>query len=238
MKMAEALYLKDCYLKEFGAAVSKADGKFVVLDRTAFYPKSGGQPHDTGKMVRESDGKEFKVVFCGKFSGEISHEVDQEGLQAGDKVKCKIDWDRRYLFMRYHTASHVLAAIIEQETGALITGNQIGEDKTRIDFSLDEMDRDQMMATEAKVNDIAEKGLPLKFYFMPRDEAEKNPKITKLAMGLPPAVKELRIVEIEGFDVNACGGTHLANTKEIGRIRIVELVNKGKNNRRIYFTIV
>jgi misacylated tRNA(Ala) deacylase len=236
--MTEALYLKDCYLKEFGATVaSMKDGKFIVLDRTAFYPKSGGQPHDTGRMVRESDGKEFRVVFCGKFSGEISHEVDQEGLQEGDRVKCAIDWDRRYLFMRYHTASHVLAAIIEQETGALITGNQISEEKTRVDFSLEEMDREQMMATEAKVNGIADRGLPVKFSFISREEAEKNPKITKLAKGLPPAIRELRVVEIEGFDINACGGTHLANTKEIGRIRIVGLVNKGKNNRRIYFKL-
>jgi len=230
--------LKDCYLKEFEATVSSVkDGKFVVLDKTAFYPKSGGQPHDTGKMVRESDSKEFKVVFCGKFSGEISHEVDQEGLQEGDKVKCSIDWDRRYLFMRYHTASHVLAAAIEHETGALITGNQIGEDKTRIDFSLEEMDREKMMAMESKVNEIVDRGLPVKFSFMPREEAEENPRITKLAKGLPPAVKVLRIVEIRDFDINACGGTHLANTKEIGRIRIVDLVNKGKNNRRIYFTL-
>lgn len=110
--MTEALYFLDCYLKEFDATVEKvAENKFVVLDRTAFYPESGGQPNDTGKLIRESDGAEFDVLYAGKFEGEISHEVAPSdknasaGLNAGDKVKGIIDWDRRYRHMRMHTAT-------------------------------------------------------------------------------------------------------------------------------------
>ena len=114
--MAKALYMDDCYLKEFEAVVKNVTkGKFVVLDRTAFYPNSGGQPYDTGVMIRQSDKKQFIVVYVGKFDGEISHEVGEEGLQIGDKVIGKINWERRYKLMRSHTAAHVLSAIFHKE---------------------------------------------------------------------------------------------------------------------------
>jgi misacylated tRNA(Ala) deacylase len=233
----ELLYLKDCYKRKFSAKVLEVNDKYVILDKTCFYYNSGGQPWDTGTMKRASDGRVFRVVYTGKFSGEISHEVDQEGLKEGDEVMCELDWDRRYLFMRYHTASHVLSGLIFRETGAMITGNQIGEDRTRVDFSLDEFDRELFMGFEEKANRIAGEAHPVRFVFMSRNEALGDPDLVRLARGMSPEIREFRVVDIEGFDKQFCAGTHLRNTSEIGRLRIVGMENKGKNNRRVYFSL-
>ncbi|MBL7206200.1 MAG: alanyl-tRNA editing protein [Candidatus Aenigmarchaeota archaeon] len=233
--MLEVLYLKDCYLKNWKAKVVKADKKFIVLDQTAFYPNGGGQPWDEGTIKK--DGEEFKVVFAGKFSGNISHEVDKEGLKEGDEVECELNWDRRYLFMRYHTAAHVLSEVIHKETGARITGNQMAEDKSRIDFNLENFDREKMKGFEEKVNEIIKKELPVKLYFLSKEDALKDPNLFSLKDMMPPEAKEWRIVEIEGFDKKACGGTHLKNISEIGEIEIIDLKNKGKDRRRVYFKL-
>lgn len=232
----ETLYLNDCYLKEWEAEVVRADKKFIVLDRTAFYPNAGGQPWDEGEIVW-TDGGLFKIVFVGKFGGDISHEVDREGLQAGDKVKCRVDWDRRHVFMRYHTAAHIISAVVNKETGAMITGNQIGLDKTRFDFSLENFDRELIQSYEKKANDIIKKSLPVSTKFMPREEVLRDPDLVKLAKGMPDSIQTFRIVDIEGFDRQACGGTHVKNTSEIGTLKILRLENKGKNNRRMYFKL-
>ena len=245
--MDRPLYLLNPYLKEFEATVTKADRNFIVLDQTGFYPNSGGQPSDKGVMERISDHKIFGVVYAGKFDDVISHEVDQQGLQVGDKVKCRIDWPRRLLFMRYHTAAHVLSAIIHRETGAMITGNQIAEDKTRIDFSLDEFSKEQIHAFADKANMLIGRGLPVHFSFLSRQEVESDPHLVKLAKGMPKLEtdsqrlsnqnQEFRIVDIEGIDRQACGGCHVKNTSEIGAIHIKEIENKGRANRRVYFTV-
>ncbi len=230
----KAMYLKDCYLNEFEATVeSVKDDKFVVLDRTIFYPNSGGQPHDTGKFVRNTE--EFSVVYAGKFGDTISHEVSKPGLNPGDKIMTLINWDRRYLFMKYHTASHILAAIIHTETGAQISGNQIGEDKTRVDFSLEDFDRELIQSYETKVNEIIDQKLPISINIMPRDEALQIPSVVKLKDAFPPDIHEIRVISIPGVDRQACGGTHVANTGEIPHIEIFKAENKGKNNRRVYF---
>jgi misacylated tRNA(Ala) deacylase len=237
----QALYMKDSYLKEFEATVTKVtDGKYVVLDRTAFYPRSGGQPHDTGTITRLSDGATFKVAFVGKFGGDISHEVQNltpAELREGDAVRCVIDWERRYRFMRSHTASHIISGIINGHTGALITGNQIDLDRTRIDFSLDDYDPDMIKGFIRESSEKAARGAPVEVSFIPREAAEKEEHLSKLATGLPPGIKEIRIVDIKGLDRQADGGTHVKNTKEIGRIELVKCENKGKNNRRVYFRL-
>ena len=238
--MEKPLYMEDSYLREFEArVVSVTKGGenkfFVVLDRTAFYPNSGGQPHDTGKFMK--DGVEYPVVYVGKFSGKISHEVSKEGLKEGDVVKGIIDWERRYVLMRMHTAAHVISEVFHKETGALITGNQLGLDHSRIDFSLENFDREKISELFEKANEIVKKDLKVRSYFLPREEAMKIENITKLANVLPPNVKELRIVEIEGFDIQADGGTHVRSTKEIGEIKFLKAENKGKNNRRVYYTL-
>ncbi len=234
--MKEPLYLRDCYLKTWKTRVKSAKGKFIVLEDTGFYPNSGGQPWDTG-TIKAKDGKAFRVVYVGKFSGEISHEVDQEGLKEGDEVECEIDWPRRYLFMRYHTASHVLSGLIYRGTGAMITGNQIGEDRTRVDFSLEDFDRELFRGFEEKANRIIGEAHPVNFLFMSREEALRDPDLVRLATGMPESIREFRIVDIEGFDRQFCAGTHLRNTSEIGRLKIVGMENKGRSNRRVYFSL-
>ncbi|NCN38805.1 MAG: alanyl-tRNA editing protein AlaX [Candidatus Aenigmarchaeota archaeon CG_4_10_14_0_8_um_filter_37_24] len=236
--MSKILYLSDCYLKEWDAAVAKDNGKYIVLDQTAFYPNSGGQPCDTGTMKTEN-GNEYKVVYVGKFSGDVSHEVDNGGLKAGDKVHCRIDWDRRYKLMRMHTAAHVFSRVIFDETGAVTSGNQLDLDKSRIDFTLENLDKGKIKEWEKKANEIIAGGRNLKISFYPREEAFKIPDFIRTSKLLVPEdLKTIRIVEIEGLDQQACGGTHLKNISEIGKIEVLKVENKGKNNRRIYFRLI
>ena len=236
--MTEVLYLLDCYLKEFEATVeSVKDDKYVVLDKTAFYPNAGGQPFDTGKFIK--DGEEFNVVFVAKFGDVISHEIDNPGLKPGDKVKGVIDWDRRYRLMRMHTAAHVISIIIEKDANALITGNQLGLDKSRIDFNLENFDREKFVDYMNKANEMIKKGAKVNLYLMPREEAlQKYERLTNLAKGFSEDIKEIRLVEIEGVTIEACGGTHLKDISEIKGVKLLKLDNKGKNNRRLYYELV
>jgi len=234
--MTKALYMEDSYLKECDAVITKVtDNKYVVLDQTVFYPNAGGQPHDTGKIIK--DDEVFIVDFVKKFGEDISHEIDHPGLKIGDKVTCEIDWPRRHKLMRYHTAAHLLSAIIFKDTGAKITGNQLSEEKGRIDFSLESFDREKLKNYEHEFNALVEKNLPIKTCTMPKEEAFKIASIFRLKNVIPETVKELRIVEIEGIDKQACGGTHVKNISEIKGITITDMVNKGKNNRRVYFVL-
>lgn len=235
VQMTEALYLKDSYLKECDAtAVSINEGKFIVLNQTIFYPKGGGQPWDTGKIER--DDEIFNVVYVGKFSGEISHEVDRLGLQEGDKVHCILNWQRRYRLMQSHTAAHVFASLLCKETGALITGNQLGEDKIRFDFSLEKYNRETLEQYIEKTNQLLGRDIPVEWYELPKEEAMKIPGVVKMAEALPPDIPSLRIVEITGVDKQADGGTHVKSLKEVGQIKLLKTENKGKNNRRVYFS--
>ena len=234
--MEKALYMNDSYLKEFEAAVeSVKDDKYIVLDRTTFYPVGGGQPHDTGSMI--CNGEEYPVVYVGKFSGQISHEVSKPGLRVDDKIIGKINWDRRYKFMRMHTAAHLLISIFNKEANVLITGNQIDEEKTRIDFNMENFDREKIMKYIETANEIIKQDLPVKVYYLPREDAMKIPGVVKLAGALPPDVQTLRIVEIPGIDLQADGGTHVKSLAEIGTIEFVKAENKGKDNRRVYYTV-
>ena len=231
-----ALYMDDMYLKEFEAIVeSVKDNKYVVLDRTAFYPVSGGVAHDTGILTR--NGEEFPVVYVGKFDGNISHEVSKPGLKVGDKVTGKIDWDRRYKLMRLHTTAHLLAAIMHNKAKALITGNQIEIDKARMDFSLEEFDRNKIDEYVALANTLVRKGAAVKLGYMKREEALRIPDMVKLANKMPPEVDVFRTIEIEGIDKQADGGCHVSDIREIGKIELVKVENKGKSNRRLYFMV-
>ena len=229
----KTLYLLDCYKKEFETTVKSVNEKFVVLEESAFYPNSGGQPNDTGKL------NDYNVVYVGKFKGEVSHEVDKEGLQPGDKVKCVVDWERRYKLMRYHTAAHILANVINKNTGALITGNQLSLEKARIDFCVEDYNSEKLQEYVKEANEIVDKGLDVKLSIVSREEAisSMGEQFSMLAKGLPESVKEIRVVEIESFAKEACGGTHVANTKEVGHLTFMKSQNKGKNNRRVYFSL-
>jgi misacylated tRNA(Ala) deacylase len=231
------LCLQDPYLKECDATITGVnDSKYVILDQTVFYPKGGGQINDTGEITRDSES--FSVVYVGRFSGEVSHEVDRPGLRTGEIVHCKIDWDRRYKMMRSHTAAHVLISVLCRRTNALVTGNELTLEKSRFDFNLDNFDRDVFMSCIDEANEILRKNIPVKAYELPRDEALKIPGMIKMAEALPPQVSELRIVEIEGIDKQADGGTHVRNLLEVGQIEFLKAENKGKNNRRVYYRIL
>lgn len=231
--MTEVLYLKDCYIKEFEATVINVkDNKYIILDKTAFYPIGGGQPNDTGKIV--SNGIEYNVVFVGKFDGNISHEVDKEGLKEGDKVHCIINWERRHKLMRMHTAAHILDSVIHKESGALFTGNQLGEDKSRLDFNLETFDRERMASYIEKANEEIKKAKDVKISFMSKEEASKLSMLLEWDYG---DMKELRVIDIEGIDKQPCGGTHIKNTSEIKKIIFDSVDNKGKGRKRLYFKL-
>ncbi|HUW49292.1 MAG TPA: alanyl-tRNA editing protein AlaXM [Patescibacteria group bacterium] len=234
--MTKALYLEDSYLRECDSVVvSIKDGKHVVLDQTIFYPKGGGQPWDTGKITKANEV--YTVVYVGKFSGEISHEVDHTGLKEGDRVHCLLNWERRYRLMRSHTAAHVFASLLCTGVGVLVTGNQLEEDKIRFDFSLEKFDRGTLEEYIEKANELFKKDIPVEWYELPRDEALKIPGLIKMAEAFPPNIPSLRVVEIVGVDKQADGGTHVRSLKEVGQIKLLKTENKGKSNRRIYFTL-
>ncbi|MFH1054883.1 MAG: alanyl-tRNA editing protein [Candidatus Altiarchaeota archaeon] len=230
------LYEQDPYLREFDSKVkSVTDGKYVVLEDTCFYPNSGGQPHDTGVLVK--DGVEYRVVFAKKFGGEVSHEIDPQGLAVGASVHGVIDWERRYILMRSHTAAHMLSAVINQETGADISGNQLDLEYSRIDFNLEDFDRERVKDFERLVNEAISRDMHVKVRQIPREEALKDTSLFRLLKGFPEGVQVVNVVEVEGFDMQACGGTHVRNTKEIGPLEVFKAENKGKNNRRMYFRL-
>jgi misacylated tRNA(Ala) deacylase len=234
--MARALYMDDSYLKNWNAKVTSVkDGKFNVLDKTAFYPKGGGQPWDEGFITK--DGEKFKVVYVGKFSGKISHEVDKLGLKEGDEVSCEIDWNRRYTFMRYHTACHLISNILYKRANAKITGNQIEMDKSRMDFSMIDYSPEKLRTYVEEVNKIIKQNLPITIDYMLKSDVLEKPELARLAVGLPKNIKEFRIVKIGDVDIQVDGGTHVNQLSEIGKIEVIKTVNKGKNNRRMYFVL-
>lgn len=236
--MTQTIFLEDCYAKEVDAEVVSAEGNKAELDRTVFCYEGGGQPSDTGKMINSGSGEEYAVADVKKESGTIIHYLDKPGLKKSDRVHCTVDWDRRHKLMRYHTAAHILSAIVNKRTGALITGNQISTDQARFDFDLENFDREKIVDYVKEANDAIRRSIPVKMYFLPREEAMKITGVVKLANALPPQVSQLRIVEIGNVDTQADGGTHVGNTSEIGAIEIIKMDNKGKSNRRIYFRLV
>lgn len=228
------MYLEDNYLWAFEATVIDAAAEKVVLDRSAFYPQSGGQPSDLGFLI--SGGEEFSVIAAQTGDRGTVHILDRPGLVRGDRVSAKIDEVRRYRFMRSHTACHILSAVIFRETGAKITGNQIELSRSRVDFSLESFDKAKMNEYVEAANEIAAKKLPVTIRMLPREEALAIPDLVRLAMEVPDR-ETIRVVEIEGVDGQACGGTHVRNTGEVGRIKMIKAENKGKANRRVYFSL-
>ncbi len=235
--MAELLFMKDCYIKRFEAEVADIREGGVVLDRTAFYPLKGGVQDDKGMLV--ADGKKYVVRGTRWVDGEVIHVVDStEGLKPGMKVNGEIEWDRRYKLMRLHTSAHLLEAVIFKKTGALIGSGRVSVDGSYIGFTLEKMDRELIVNAVEEANQLIEKGAKVNISFMKREDALKDPNMVKLAGKLPPEVEELRIVEIEGIDRQACGGPHVADIKEIEGIQVVKLKNKGAKNRRLYFEVI
>jgi Ser-tRNA(Ala) deacylase AlaX len=231
--MTRRLFWEDMYLKEFDANIVSIDGNKVILDQTAFNPRGGGLVSDLGKISN------VNVLEAIKEGDEVLHLIDNpELLRIGDSVHCALDWERRYRIMKMHTSAHILCAIVNRETGALITGNQISPEISRIDFSLEQFDREKISDYIKMANDIVKSALDVKTSFLKREEALKVPGLVKLANAAPPSVEVLRIVQIGDVDVQADGGVHVSNTIEIGEIIGKGAENKGKNNRRLYYTII
>lgn len=227
------LYLEDGYLQEFDATVKWANNDRIILDRTAFYPQSGGQPSDTGSLLK--DGKKFDVLRV-ETPGP-AHIVDRMGLGEEDRVHGTIDWEPRYRLMRSHTACHILSAVIFKETGAKITGNQIDLTRSRIDFSLEHFDKTKMAEYVNNANEIIKENHRVETAMLPKAEALSIPDLVRLAMELPDR-EEIRVVRVDGVDAQACGGTHVRSTIEVGGIKLIKAENKGKANRRVYFELV
>jgi len=230
--MSEKLFWNDAYMKEFDGIVVGTDGKGTVLDKTAFNPRGGGLVSDLGtingqalaEVVKEGD------VILHRFQGPSQFET-------GEKVHGVLDWGRRYRIMRMHTTAHILSSVVHRETGALITGNQIAPDESRVDFDLENFDKEKMSSYVEEVNSVVEKGIEVKSLFMKREEAMKVPGLVKLANAAPPSVEVLRIVQIGDVDTQADGGVHVKNTAEIGRVVGLRTENKGRKNRRMYFSV-
>ncbi|ADB87568.1 alanyl-tRNA editing protein AlaXM [Saccharolobus islandicus] len=234
--MTEELYLKDSYIKEFEGRVVKIEDSYVMLDKTAFYPGGGGLENDTGFLINER-GEKINVIEAKRGeNGEILHKIDQNAsLNVGDKVIGKINWERRYRMMRLHTASHIVAALAYSKFGALITGGHISPEQAKDDFNVE--NKDTLIELINEANEIVKKGIELKIYFLPREEALMIPAIVKLAGRNPPQIPIWRIVEMPGIDIQADGGPHVNNTKEIGEIVLLKVENKGKGRKRVYYTV-
>jgi len=230
--MTDAMYLYDAYQTDFDATVVSAEESKVLLGATAFYPTGGGQPCDTG-ILQGPDGREYHVVEVSKTPGGISHVLDAPGLVAGSAVHGRIDWARRLAHMRHHTALHILSGVVFRRFGSGITGGQIYVDRARMDFSLPEFNRDLADELIEGMNDVVRQNVPVRVRFVSRTEIQRDPSLVRVAAHLVPDLATVRLIDIEGFDVQADGGTHVRSTSEVGLARLLGLENKGAKNKRM-----
>ncbi len=235
--MAELLYMTDSYLRVFEAMVTAVQGRMVALDRTAFYPGGGGQPGDTGELRGEAGS--WRVRKVSRQGGEVWHELEGDGAPAADeRVTGALDWERRHQLMRTHTALHILCGVIWRDFGAQVTGGNMEPLAARMDFELEQMSVDFAERVEALVNAEVAAARPIRVGILPREEAFQIPDLIRTKINLlPEGIREVRVVEIEGLDLQADGGTHVANTREVGRIRVVGHESKGRINKRLRIAI-
>lgn len=226
--VTELLFQRDAYLRAFTARVVASEGARVALDRTAFYPTGGGQPHDRGALGGS------RVVRVANDGGVVWHELDGEGPHVGLEVGCEIDWERRHALMRTHTALHVMCGVIWREWGVHVTGGNMEPLSARMDFELDPTPEAFGPRVEELVNAEVAAARPVEVSFLPRDAALADPDLIRTKVNLiPDAVTEVRVIDIVGLDKQADGGTHVANTSEVGRVRVVKTESKGKGNKRV-----
>ena len=224
--------------------VSAADGApLVVLDVTAFYPGGGGQPSDRGVILRAEDGRMWTVRAARRVGGEIVHELEAAGdgelPRAGDAVTVELEWARRYALMRTHTALHALCGVVWRDYGALVTGGNMEPGAGRMDFEFERMSGDLVGEIEAKVNAELRTARDVRVNVLPRDEAFAIPDLIRTKVNLlPEGIEQVRTIEIVGLDLQADGGTHVANTREVGGIRVTGYESKGRINKRIRLALV
>jgi len=235
--MTELLYQTDAYLKEFEAqVVDHLDGG-VVLDRTAFYPGGGGQPHDTGALAAADQSWPVKKVK--RVKGRPVHYLHGDDLPpVGTTVAGRLDWERRYRLMRTHTALHILCGVVWRDYEASVTGGNMDPLKGRMDFEFETMRAELVDEIDQAINEEVAAARPLKVEILPREEAFQIPDLIRTKINLlPEGIQEVRTVEIEGLDLQADGGTHVANTREVGPIHVVDYKSKGRINKRIYIEL-
>lgn len=235
--MTELLYQTDAYLRQFEAEVIGIDAEKhgVLLSRTAFYPGGGGQPHDLGWL--NAAGKQWQVVRVER--GNLHLLPDSEALPAvGTAVIGEIDWDCRYKLMRTHSAMHVLCGVVWRDYGASVTGGNMEPLSGRMDFEFERLQKELVSEIEARINAEVAAAHDIAVRILPRETAFQIPDLIRTRINLlPEGIAEVRTVEIVGLDLQADGGTHVANTREIGQIRIADYKSKGGINKRIYIEL-
>ena len=230
--MTELLYQTDSYLREFDAMVTTVEGNAVALDRSAFYPGGGGQPNDAG--VLRAEDEELKVTKVRKTGDNVWHEIEGRLPAVGTLVHGAVDWERRYPLMRTHTAMHILCGVIFRDYGASVTGGNMEPLRGRMDFEFETMRQELVREIEEKVNAQVAAARDVRVKILPRQEAFQIPDLIRTKINLlPEGIMQVRTVEIVGLDLQADGGTHVANTREVGHIRVVDYKSKGKINKRI-----
>lgn len=238
--MVEKLYLTDSYLKEFDATVTDiGDDNTIELDKTAFYPTGGGQPNDTGAIFK--DGKEYKVIDVYKRGDSVYHKLESlDGLIKGDKVQGKIDWDKRYNHMKYHTILHIIDGVVFKEGYGDMTGGQIYDDRARADFDIPGLDKDKAMKIIEDSQKVIDESHNVTVKFLTKEEAFKVPELARTEPGkeLMKKLDTFRIIDIEGFDFQLDGGTHVKNTNELGKIELIKYTSKGSHNKRVEIKLV
>lgn len=237
--MTEQLYLTDSYLKEFAATVVAHDQEnhAVILDRTAFFPGGGGQLPDQGWL--QLGDQEARVRKAQKKEGQLLHILEEGELPTvGQTVTGLLDWEYRYQLMRTHTAMHILCGVIFRDYGAQVTGGNMDPLKGRMDFEFETMQQELVHEIEESVNAEVAAARRVNTRILPREEAFQIPDLIRTKINLlPEGITEVRIVEIEGLDLQADGGTHVLTTAEVGKIRVVDYKSKGKINKRIYLEL-
>ena len=225
------------YIKEFDAVVIKNKDDYICLDKTAFYPLGGGQPSDSGALQWGNNNSHVNEVI--KKGDTIEHIVSGEKPTTGTKVHGIIDWNKRYSHMKMHTAQHIISGIVFDDYNARTVGNQIHTEYSRVDFEPATFSEKNLREIENKFNSIIEQNLSLKVYEEERGALEKRVDRQRCNLDLlPKFIKKLRIIEIEGFDICPCAGTHVKNTKELSKMKITKKENKGKDRERIVYTLL
>jgi misacylated tRNA(Ala) deacylase len=239
--MTELLYQTDSYLREFDATVVAVDaaGGRVALDRTAFYPGGGGQPGDVGTLTIAQTAQICGVTQVKKEGELVWHWLSGGAPTAGQAVTGSIDWPRRYALMRTHTALHILCGVVWRDYGASVTGGNMDPLQGRMDFEFATLRGELVGEIEAKCNAEIAAARDVRVKILLRDAAFQIPDLIRTKINLlPPGILEVRTVEIVGLDLQADGGTHVANTREVGRIRVADYKSKGAINKRIYVEVV
>ncbi len=230
--MTEDLSALDAYLKEIESTVVRVDDEGIVLDRTVFYARSGGQPGDTGVLMWE-DGS-VAIADTVKRGGDVIHVPRGDPPAAGTVVRAVIDWERRHQLMRTHTALHVLSAVIWRDFGAKVTGGSMEPCRARMDFELEGISVEFGREVEERLNEALAQAHEVDVSFLPRSEARADPDLIRTKVSLiPEHVDPIRVVTIGTIDRQADGGTHVANTSEVGPVRVTKTESKGKSNKRM-----